>query len=150
MMRQTLHHRSLLCSVWSHHLSSRVADSNRPGIREGDLLLSKVLKTLGFVVSLLKVSKKSGGLEEELDFILCNNITRSVNHNLQKSLCLYSLYRTSLPSSAIFDIILHFTINMFVALCTTLWSSTYVSPSSQLIYISQGCATSGILSLSLV
>ena len=49
-------------------LSSRVAGSKRPAIREGDLPPSKVLKTLGFVASLQKVAKKSGNLEEELDF----------------------------------------------------------------------------------
>ena len=41
------------------HLSSRVAGST---IREGDLPLSKVLKTSGFVASLQKVAKESGDL----------------------------------------------------------------------------------------
>ena len=45
----------------SPHLSSRVAGST---IREGNLPLSKVLKTSGFVASLQKVAKESGDLEE--------------------------------------------------------------------------------------
>ena len=105
---------------------------------------------LGFVASLQNVAKESGSHEQELDFILYN-ITRSANHNLQKSLSLHSLYRTSLSSSAILDIFLYSTIhmiNVLVALCITFWSRMYFSPSSQLKYFSQGCATSGILSLS--
>ena len=61
----------------SPRLSSRVAGSKRPAIKECDLPPSKVLKTSGFVVSLQKVAKESGDLEEELDFTLCTNITRS-------------------------------------------------------------------------
>ena len=35
------------------------------------------LLILGFVAFLQKVTKESGNLEEELDFTLCTNITRS-------------------------------------------------------------------------
>ena len=45
-------------------LSSCVAGSKRPTIREGDLSLSKVLKTSGFVTSLRKVAKEYDNLEE--------------------------------------------------------------------------------------
>ena len=45
-------------------LSSRVAGSKRPTIREGDLPLSKVLKTSGFVAFLQKVVKESDDLKE--------------------------------------------------------------------------------------
>ena len=41
----------------SPHLSSNVAGST---IREGDIPLSKVLKTSGFAASLQKVAKESG------------------------------------------------------------------------------------------
>ena len=44
--------------------SSCVAGSKRLTIREGDLPLSKVLKTLGFVASLQKVAKESGDLKD--------------------------------------------------------------------------------------
>ena len=61
----------------SPRLSSGVADSKRPTIREGDLPLSKLLKTSGFVASHQKVAKESGDLKQELHFTLCINITRS-------------------------------------------------------------------------
>ena len=61
----------------SPRLSSGVADSKRSTIREGDLPLSKLLKTSGFVASHQKVAKESGDLEQELHFTLCINITRS-------------------------------------------------------------------------
>ena len=48
----------------SPRLSSHVAGSKHPTIREGDLPLSKVLKTSGFVASLQKVVKKSGDLKD--------------------------------------------------------------------------------------
>ena len=49
---------SLITSVQrSPHLPSRVVGST---IREGDIPLSKVLKTSGFAVSLQKVAKESG------------------------------------------------------------------------------------------
>ena len=72
-------------SRWSHgtsvmqdyRLSSQVAVSKCPAIREGDLPPSKVLKTSAFVVSLQKVAKESSDPEKELDFTLCTNITRS-------------------------------------------------------------------------
>ena len=54
-------------------LSSGVADSKRPTIRE----VSKLLNTSGFVASHQKVAKESGDLEQELHFTLCINITRS-------------------------------------------------------------------------
>ena len=108
------------------------------------------LLILGFVASLQKVAKKCGDLKEDLDFTLCTNIIR-----IAQVTCLPS-YRTSLLSSAILKLVCNISvsvtihvINMLVALCTTLWSSTYFSPSSQLKYFLQGCAISAILSLSI-
>ena len=61
----------------SPRLSSCVAGSKCPTISEGDLPHSKLLKTMGFVACHQKIAKESGDLEEELDFTLCINITRS-------------------------------------------------------------------------
>ena len=52
-----------ICAMFAR-LSSYVAGSKCHTIREGDLPLSKVLKTSGFVVSLQKVVKEYGNLEE--------------------------------------------------------------------------------------
>ena len=48
----------------SPRLSSRVAGSKHPTIMEGDLPLSKVLKSSGFVASLQNVAKESGNLKD--------------------------------------------------------------------------------------
>ena len=46
------------------HFSSGVAGSKRPTVREGDLPLSKVLKTSRFVASPQKFVKKCGDLKD--------------------------------------------------------------------------------------
>ena len=91
---------------------------------------------------LQKVAKESGGLKEELDFILCNNITRSANHK-NHCICIVSIEHISQALPFFLYSTIHM-INMIVAFCITLWSSTYFSPFSQLKYFSQCCATSGM------
>ena len=124
----------------SPRLSSRVAGSKHPTIKECDLPPSKVLKTSGFVASLQKVAKESGDLEEELDFTLCTNITRSDQvliitckrlgyHECSKAASSsLSSYKTSLSLQLRHSIVSFYTSvtspHALVALCTALWSST--------------------------
>ena len=109
---------------WSPHLSTHVADSK-------PLQLVKVI----FHCQIQKLTKESGDLEEELDFTLCTNISGS--DQVLITTCLH-LEQTS-PFLYVFLHIAIHVINMLVALCTALWS--YLLPSSQLKYFSQGCAT---------
>ena len=141
MMQQPHYHRSLLCSVRSHRLSSRVADCNCPGLRKVIFHCQKFSK-LWDLGPLQKVAKESGGLKKELDFILCNNITRSANHK-NHCICIVSIEHISQALPFFLYATIHM-INMIVAFCITLWSSTYFSPFSQLKYFSQCCATSGM------
>ena len=110
----------------SPRLSSRAAGSKRPTIREGDLPPSKVLKTSGFVASLQKVAKESGDLEEELDFTLCTNITRSDQVLIITCLRIEHLSRAPpflyVHCNCIFLHVTIHVIDMLVALCTVLWS----------------------------
>ena len=71
------------------HLSTHAAaGSKHPAISEGDLPLSKILKTLRLWQ---KVTKESGDLKEELDFALFTNITRSDQVLIITCLCLEHL-----------------------------------------------------------
>ena len=75
-MQQPHHHRSLQCSIYLvYQVVLLVLSTLQLG--KGDLLPSKVLKTLGFVASLQKLAKESGNLEQELGSTFCANITRS-------------------------------------------------------------------------
>ena len=123
--------------------------------QECDLPLSKVLKTSGFVASLQKVAKESGDLE--LDFTLCNNITRSdqvliitckrLGHHEPAGFISRLRIKYLSRAPPFYRIFLHVS-DVTHVLVAALWSSTYFSPSSQLKYFLQGCAISAILSLS--
>ena len=101
----------------------------------------RCLSILGFVAFLQKVAKKFSDLEEELDFTLCTNITRS--GQVLIITCLHIEHLSwALPFLYVSKRIHH-----YIHVINTLWCSTYFSPSSQLKYFLQGCATSGILSI---
>ena len=76
----------------SARLSSCVTGSKHPTIREGDLPLSKLLKTSGLVACHQKAVKESQG---RVGFTLCINITRSV-------ITVYSIHYMSLITRSLY------------------------------------------------
>ena len=121
-------------------LSSRIAGSKRPTIREGDLPLSKVLKTSRFVASLQKVAKESDNLkvftlEGKVVWTVPSQLCRSQNHYL----CIEHL---SQALGKCIDLSTHHYLCLWPCAPPCGLARTF---HHLLKYFLQGCAISGIL-----